>query len=53
VQNALEFKEMVAEEDNKPLSKKEQEAKQRISKALAELAATTTSSSQPQQQKLM
>jgi uncharacterized protein YecE (DUF72 family) len=53
VENALEFKEMVAEEDNKPLSKKEQEAKQRISKALAELAATNTSSSEPQQQKLM
>ena len=40
VQNALEFKEMV--EDNKPLSKKEQEAKQRVSKALAEVAATTS-----------
>jgi uncharacterized protein YecE (DUF72 family) len=46
VQNALEFKEMV--EDNKPLSKKEQEAKQRVSKALAEVAATAS-----QQQKLM
>jgi uncharacterized protein YecE (DUF72 family) len=50
VQNALEFKEMV---EDKPLSRKEQEAKQRVSKALSELAATTTTSSQPQQQKLM
>ncbi len=47
IENAFEFKEMV--EVDKPLSKKEQEVKQRVSKALAALAATSS----PQQQKLM
>jgi uncharacterized protein YecE (DUF72 family) len=39
VENAFEFKEMV--ELDKPLSKKEKEVKQRVSKALAALAATS------------